>query len=438
MDTQDLSVRANDIVKEAKAFLSKTGWSRVGEKEDVNISNMEIQGESAKLMRGEAILDFPVAAVIKVLQNLTDRPKWDLQMKEGRFIQSIDPDRNMFVVHIDFLPRWPTTARDMVILTVRHVDEDGSVFLCAKSIEHPSVPVRSSHVRANCKVSAFKLNSINDKQTKASYVSLVDPGGWIPASLTAKLAEGQALRVANVRKFMETRAAEFRAMTSEKLAETVPAQSALPAISPAIVPTTAVTLPAPSSVAAPATSAAPTSPVIAPSAPATAHLPSGTPNQKDNEPSTPTGAAPLAIRSNATPITSLTPDAVLDNSALDNSAFNESVTAASGDVNFTLARLRRTESTIDSLLAAHAILQKHMTSTYELLLQCVETETRWRKTESEWDTRLRQIEGRSMDADWIRWLFASRSSWRQYGVIALIFVVWPILANVLYATWRRR
>jgi hypothetical protein len=55
--------------------------------------------------------------------------------------QILEFDAHTTLDHLVFKQVWPTSARDFVNLTHWRVEEDGTVIIAAKVIEHPRAPV---------------------------------------------------------------------------------------------------------------------------------------------------------------------------------------------------------------------------------------------------------------------------------------------------------
>jgi len=102
-----------------------------------------------RTVRGEGLIDFPLAAVIGVLTDIGIRHKWDRLLQSSKIIETIDAQRHIFVLYLEFkgniyvmalfdvVGKWPTALRDMCVLTARCTEPDGTQLMCASSITHP-------------------------------------------------------------------------------------------------------------------------------------------------------------------------------------------------------------------------------------------------------------------------------------------------------------
>lgn len=102
------------------------------------------------------------------------------------------------------------------------VQNENLLTLVVVSINNPSVPEEKGFTRAHLHVNIFiyylffevffyeklklggwVLEKIAEKQTKVSYLSLVDPKGWIPKSVVNVASKSQAMCVYEIKKKIE-------------------------------------------------------------------------------------------------------------------------------------------------------------------------------------------------------------------------------------------
>lgn len=77
--------------------------------------------------------------------------------------------------------QWPTSGRDMCVVTRRWSDADGTLWICSTSVEDPKVPTKSDKVRAHLRLNGWRLRPRPNGGTEISYITDIDLAGSIPA-----------------------------------------------------------------------------------------------------------------------------------------------------------------------------------------------------------------------------------------------------------------
>ena len=97
------------------------------------------------------------------------------------------------------------TPRETLTITNWHVDPaERSVWLVAKSVEDPEVPITKAKIRANVFFGGWYLRPIGDGMTtQATYMTCVDLGGSLPGYVVKKATSVQGMLVATVRQYMQ-------------------------------------------------------------------------------------------------------------------------------------------------------------------------------------------------------------------------------------------
>jgi hypothetical protein len=95
-------------------------------------------------------------------------------------------------------------SRETVVVSVNHARADGSVILAAKSCDYGPAPA-SGVTRAELVIGAWLLVPETGKpeQTRAVYISQVDPKGSIPKSLVGGKMKENGQKIAHVRAAMK-------------------------------------------------------------------------------------------------------------------------------------------------------------------------------------------------------------------------------------------
>lgn len=59
-------------------------------------------GSDLRTVRGEGVIEFPLAAVIGVLTDINARPQWDKLLQNGKIVETIDADKHIYVLYLEF------------------------------------------------------------------------------------------------------------------------------------------------------------------------------------------------------------------------------------------------------------------------------------------------------------------------------------------------
>lgn len=94
------------------------------------------------------------------------------------------------------------SARDMITLTSYKETKDNGYLIVAYSIDHPKDPnkQKKNPVRMDIRFWGYILekDETNPKYTKATFVTQMDVGGWIPKPIQNFVADEQALVIKNI------------------------------------------------------------------------------------------------------------------------------------------------------------------------------------------------------------------------------------------------
>lgn len=73
------------------------------------------------------------------------------------------------------------SGRDLAATTIRDISED-TILISMTSVEDPTIPVRSSHVRAQLHISGWKISKVPEG-VALTYITHIDIKGSIPSAL---------------------------------------------------------------------------------------------------------------------------------------------------------------------------------------------------------------------------------------------------------------
>ena len=181
-----------------KQAANQTDWQHlITTKKDPQVQVHKNPKLSNYAFRVRGQIENSPAAVFDLLTNVEKRCEWDDMVDESRVVETIDTQTR--VIYLRMKPIWPTSARDLVLLSSMRIYEgefDGEkrkLYLnVTRSIQHPNVPERSAEgiVRMTMGGAGQLLYAVKnpDGSAKPKYSELiqvadVNPNGWIPASV---------------------------------------------------------------------------------------------------------------------------------------------------------------------------------------------------------------------------------------------------------------
>ncbi|KAJ1928601.1 hypothetical protein IWQ60_001895 [Tieghemiomyces parasiticus] len=155
----------------------------------------------------EAVLNSTAATAFDLLADATRRPTWDDMCDTVRVIEALDgapdlatatPDNPLATTRIQYVrtkPVWPTSARDVVLLSLNCRLDDGRYMSVTQSVSHPDCPEYKDegYVRMSAGVSGQIVTPLpvaDGQGPRCRVIQIADgnPGGWIPQSVVRFVA----------------------------------------------------------------------------------------------------------------------------------------------------------------------------------------------------------------------------------------------------------
>lgn len=155
-------------------------WEKIYEKDELIVYMKEPGKDGTISVRGEGILNFPLAAVYAVLEDNKRASQWMPLVKERRILKQLDPLSRIEMTHIG-LP-WPIKDRYFIDLSRLEKKPDGTQVISIKSVEKPQKEwLMDDKVLGFLHYSELKLVPIdNAKKTRLTIEVNTDPRGEIP------------------------------------------------------------------------------------------------------------------------------------------------------------------------------------------------------------------------------------------------------------------
>jgi len=154
-------------------------WIQVTDKEGIQIYTQGVTGSPLVIAKGIITIEAKPEAILRVLDNNSNHPKWVPYLQESRQLQTIsDTERLEYNL---FNAPWPASNRDFVF-RVKAISSShkNSLLYSMKSEVNPLMPVQENRVRGILHESTFKLTLLSSGNTKIELLFQADPQGWIP------------------------------------------------------------------------------------------------------------------------------------------------------------------------------------------------------------------------------------------------------------------
>lgn len=192
--------------------MSRTGFDSLGTKNDVQGFRKTLRG-GLPCVLGEGVIEASVPATLESLLDLNLKLEYDAQFGSGRRVRVLNP--HTYIDHLKFKPTWPTSARDLVVVTswrrvqLPPVSGQGpnrpAIVMVAFSVPAvgESTQPQPSFVRAELMLSGWILRAgPGGKGTHCNYLVSMDLKGSLPRAL---MISEHAFLIAALRNAMESR-----------------------------------------------------------------------------------------------------------------------------------------------------------------------------------------------------------------------------------------
>lgn len=121
------------------------------------------------------------ATSFDLFYDICRRPFWDDLCEKAEIIEEIDYWSR--IIYLQMKPIWPSSARDIVLLSYIENLGEGKYLMIAKSVSHPKMPEAPGFVRMNAKCIVQLFIPSGDNKCRLIQMAHGDPGGWIPKSV---------------------------------------------------------------------------------------------------------------------------------------------------------------------------------------------------------------------------------------------------------------
>ncbi|EDQ91493.1 uncharacterized protein MONBRDRAFT_36162 [Monosiga brevicollis MX1] len=123
---------------------AEDGWTLHSRPRNIEIYKKSMPGSNAIMVRGNADIDAPPAAVFEVMREPTKKGQWNSQFAQLDVVEEFDEVTT--IIRDEYKPIWPVSGRDFCMLQAVRFSADGSYIVSNKSIEHPDCPAKPGMV----------------------------------------------------------------------------------------------------------------------------------------------------------------------------------------------------------------------------------------------------------------------------------------------------
>lgn len=174
-------------VKELAA--SHDGWTFVTEKDNVKIYTKEVDG-GLPMTRGDAVLEagWTLEQLAAIVQSPGARSVWDERYEHAEVKERYT--RREYLFYSRMKGTWPVSGRDLVGVSIAEFKEGEEFIVAMTSVEEPTLPPVSSHVRASLPVSGWIIKPLEGGAIAITYIVHVNLNGNIPKAFV-KMVQNQ-------------------------------------------------------------------------------------------------------------------------------------------------------------------------------------------------------------------------------------------------------
>jgi hypothetical protein len=174
------------------ALRERASYSLVYEKSGVQVFRQS--GDDMLRFQAQGQIKASARTVLETVLDIKRRHQWDTNFKTIELLEAFDEHHEVF--HMTTKRIWPAAARDVLFLrTSQAWGEDGGFITVGSSWkEHSySVPLPSGTIRVDLICGGFYIVPLpdNPRCCDVSYVSVVNPGGWLPDVLVSQATKQQ-------------------------------------------------------------------------------------------------------------------------------------------------------------------------------------------------------------------------------------------------------
>ncbi len=155
-------------------------WEELSDENGIRVWRRETDGSPIVALRGEAVIDAPLARVASVLDDTPRQVEWACNTVEAKVVRAISPTERI-VYNLTHAP-WPVADRDFVFHAVVTPDrKERTLTYELHSVEDKGMPPdEDKAVRGELIDSRYVLKELEGGKTRLTVTIQADPKGSVP------------------------------------------------------------------------------------------------------------------------------------------------------------------------------------------------------------------------------------------------------------------
>jgi len=208
VEREKLFEKTDQGVKDFEKLMSDPSWQPYNTKDGVVISHRAVEG-LPHMVRGISMSEHSVDALLKhqLVFTTEERRKWDPNVNYVKLLAKNEENTiQLCQLEVNSPSPMIVSNRDFVYLNRHIVTKDGQHYIASISLMEPNefLPV-SGTIRGHLiGVFMWHFKPINEK-TEITFVSHVQPNGWIPDWIVNMTVYDQPLCIARLKKILDTK-----------------------------------------------------------------------------------------------------------------------------------------------------------------------------------------------------------------------------------------
>ena len=168
------------LVGGATLCLAQNDWELLNDEDGIKVWRRDVENSPIVALKGEAVIDAPIAKVANVLDDTSRKPEWVCNGVEAKNVRIISPTERIEYNHTT--APWPVSDRDFVFHAQVKADRKAKTLVFElKSVVDPAMPVdESKAVRGELLDSSYTLTQLDAKHTRLVVEIQADPKGSVP------------------------------------------------------------------------------------------------------------------------------------------------------------------------------------------------------------------------------------------------------------------
>lgn len=158
---------------------AQENWKLTAEQDGIRSWSRKIPDSRINAVKLEAVFNTSLSSISGVIADVAHYDSWVFNSRGSRLLKQVSPSELYYYSEVIF--PWPATNRDFV--SHIQISQDAATKVVTINANNVSgwEPVHPKRVRIIQSNGKWTLTPIGNKEVKAEYVLLVDPGGELPA-----------------------------------------------------------------------------------------------------------------------------------------------------------------------------------------------------------------------------------------------------------------